>query len=332
MNTQLVSVVVPTRNRARLLERCLAALVSQTYQPLEIVLVDDCSTDDTSEVIARFQQNHKNVSFTVLRNDPQRGANPSRNRAIAASRGSLVAFEDDDCIAEPEWIENLVAGFVSERVGAVTGIVEDQEPRNIYDLAFRGTHRVYGKVHATRLAGTNMCVRRELLEGMLDEDRAEIRSDTRVSGRGDEESLYLKLKSRGYEVRIAHNAKVLHEHYYSFNTFFRQAFAGGGATARLGYKYGLPFRIELVCLVGGYAFFILSFIFPPALLLSLGCFGVFAAGALFYNEIWRKKKTLWQAIRIAPVMTAYYHVRTYGYAKQYLRLWLGVDRLVKERL
>jgi glycosyltransferase involved in cell wall biosynthesis len=332
MTQPLVSVVVPTHSRSSMLLRCLAALAAQDYAPFEVVVVDDGSTDDTRDRLARFAHDHPGLRLTVLHNAPQIGANPSRKRGIEASRGSLVAFEDDDCIADASWLSALVRGFTSERVGAVTGIVEDPAPKNIYDLAFRGTHRVHGRLHATRLVAGNMCVRRDLLEGTLDGDRAEVSADLSVSGRGDEEDLFLKLKSRGYLVVVAHDAKVLHVHYYSRRSFYRQALRGGASSAKLGYKYYLPPRIELLCLAGGYVFAAGALVSPWCLLPSAACFGLFTAGALVYNEIARKRKTVRETLVSTPVMAIYYHVRTYGYLRQYARLWLGLDTLPRVRL
>jgi len=323
MSTPVVSVVVPTFNRADLVERCLEALAEQTYRPLEVVVVDDCSTDETSRALAEFAAAHADMDLVLLRNEQQRGANPSRNRGIDASRGELIAFEDDDCIAEPDWIEQLVAGFASEKVGAVTGLVEDPTPRNVYDLAFRGTHRVYGKVHATRLVACNMCVRRGLLDGALDEDRAEVSGDNTVSGRGDEEGLVIKLRREGWEMRVARGARVLHVHYYTRSSFLRQALRGGRSAARLGLKYRLGLRPELVCLALGYLGSLVALRFAWAWLFSLACFALFAGATLVYNEIWRKGKTLAQAIRVAPVMTVYYHLRAFGYFREYARALAG---------
>ena len=84
-----------------------------------------------------------------------------------------MAFLDDDCIAAPDWLERIVAGFTSEKVAAVTGAVMDVDPANIYELTLKGNHRVHGDAHATRLVGGNMCVRRDrLTDDMFDEDRA----------------------------------------------------------------------------------------------------------------------------------------------------------------
>ena len=216
-------------------------------------MVDDCSTDDTPQFLARFAADHPTMTFRWLRNEPQAGANPSRNRGIRESRGDFIAFLDDDCIPQPDWLQHLLAAFVSDQVAAVTGRVDDPPPANIYELAFKGTHRVDGRVRAVRLIGGNMCVRRHLLlKHMLDEDRAAIDADVSVSGRGDEEGLFLMLRAAGYEQRVAEDAVVLHEHYYTRRTFFRQAYRGGRATARLGYKYHLPPRVELSPLLLAY--------------------------------------------------------------------------------
>mgnify|MGYP002364360239 CR=1 FL=1 len=329
---QLVSVVVPTRDRAPMLARCLDALAAQTHTPLEVIVVDDGSTDDTPAVIERFRRAHPHLAFTGLRNDPPRGANPSRNRGIALARGAFVAFEDDDCIADPDWVEQLVSAFVSARVGAVTGTVLDPPPRNIYDLALAGTHLVSGTGQARRVVACNMCVRRALLPGKLDEDRARVSGDMSVSGRSDEEDLYLKLKAEGFDVLIAREARTLHIHHHARGSFYRQAKESGGAAARLGYKYGLPPRLELLCLASGHLFALGALPAPVMLAPSVVCFGLFAGATLVYNEIWRKGKSWRQALRIAPVMVGYYHARTYGYLLQLARLALGIDQLERVRL
>jgi hypothetical protein len=186
---------------------------------------------------------------------------------------------------------------------------------------------VYGTSEATRLVAGNMCVRRELLAGALDEDRAAVCRDTTVSGRGDEEGLFLRLKADGYEIRIAPEARVLHVHHYTRRSFYRQGWKSGAATARLAYKYGLPLRVELICLALGHVCLAAATVWPWSLVASLSCFGLFVAGALVYNEIWRKRKTVWQAVRVAPVLTAYYHVRCAAYLSQLARLMAGIDRL-----
>ena len=131
---------------------------------------------------------------------------------------------------------------------------------------------------------------------------------------------------------MAREARVLHVHHYTRTTFFRQALRSGASAARVGYKYHLRLRPELVCLAAGYALLLGALASPWSLLASAASFGLFAAATLVYNEIWRKGKTWSQAVVIAPVMLAYYHLRAFGYFRQLARLWLGRERLQRVRL
>lgn len=334
----LVSVVIPTCNRRDLLERCLQALTQQTYTHCEIIVVDDASTDDTAQFMERFKADHSALNIKYLRNETHSGANPSRNRGIRAASGEFVAFEDNDCMAQPDWLEKLLAGFTSDRVAAVVGLVTDPDPRNIYELAFRGTHRITDTVHARRLVGGNMCLRRDvLLCFMVDEDRAtravnpDGSVDVTVSGRGDEEGLYLMLKAAGHEIHTAPAAVVLHEHHYNRRSFFRQAYRGGQSAARLVYKYYLKPRLDLLP-------FILTYLTLPLLLvdyrLALVPAFFFAAAwaAIVYNDIRRKGKSVGETIRSFPALLAYYHVRLIGYVCETVRLRLGHHQITRQRL
>ncbi|MCH7591753.1 MAG: glycosyltransferase family 2 protein [Planctomycetes bacterium] len=333
-----VSVVVPTCNRCDEIARCLDALLRQTYPNLEVIVIDDGSSDGTPALLEGYLRQFPDGGLVCLRNESSIGANPSRNRGIRASRGTLIAFEDSDCVARPDWIEKLVAAFASDRVGAVTGLVEDPPPRNIFELALRGTHRVAGSVFANRLVGGNMCVRRDLLrQDALDEDRAtpasrrDGRPDVTASGRGDEEGLFLRLRAAGHEVRVTRDAVVLHEHYYTARSFFRQAFRGGRSAARLVYKFHLRPRLDMLP-------FLLAYLSLPLVLWSrtLGCvpgfFFLAALTAMTYNDLFRKQKTVSQTLRSFPVLLVYYHVRLVAYVIETISLRIRRHDIKRVRL
>jgi glycosyltransferase involved in cell wall biosynthesis len=101
INTPLVAVIIPTYNRERMIERALASVLSQTYQNLRVVIVDDCSTDRTREVVARTADSR----VTYIRHDWNRGAQAARNTGVANSDGDLVAFLDSD----DEWMSDKLA-------------------------------------------------------------------------------------------------------------------------------------------------------------------------------------------------------------------------------
>jgi GT2 family glycosyltransferase len=93
----LVSVVIPSHNRARLLERTLRSILAQHVADLEVVVVDDGSHDDTAAVAIAADRRVR-----VVRNPEPAGVSAARNRGIAAARGDWVAFCDDDDLWSPD--------------------------------------------------------------------------------------------------------------------------------------------------------------------------------------------------------------------------------------
>src|SRR5688572_12763531 len=105
MSRPLLSVVIPTRNRVRLLERVLASLAVQRFPHdlWELIVVDDGATDETPVLVARFAESAP-MRTTLLR-QRNAGAAAARNAGAAIADGTRLLFLDDDMIAS----ENLVA-------------------------------------------------------------------------------------------------------------------------------------------------------------------------------------------------------------------------------
>jgi glycosyltransferase involved in cell wall biosynthesis len=112
-NAPLISVVLPTNNRAHLLGRAIHSVLAQTYRNLELLVVDDASTDDTAAVVTSISDRR----LRYLRHDQNRGAAAARNLGIRESRGNLVAFQDDD----DEWM----VGKLERQVAALTAASPD---------------------------------------------------------------------------------------------------------------------------------------------------------------------------------------------------------------
>ncbi|HKQ50075.1 MAG TPA: glycosyltransferase family 2 protein [Phycisphaerae bacterium] len=331
----LVSIVIPTCNRREVLARCLAALAVQSYPRFEIIVVDDGSTDDTPAMLADFAARHEHVDVRPFSNERHAGANVSRNRGIREARGDIVAFLDSDCIAEPDWLEKLIAEFADPRVAAVTGLVIDPPSHNIYELILRGIARVHGRGEAPRLVGGNMAVRRERLTSLrFDEDarwKSHRSSAAVASPVCDEESIFLSLRARGWSQRVAPQAVVLHDHHYDRVSFFRHAWAGGKAAAFMVYKYFLPPRLDLLPLLLTYVS--IPLVAFDSRLWALPCVFVLATvAALLYNEIARKAKSPGEALMGFPLLLVYYHVRLAGYLFEACRLRLGIRKAERVRL
>ncbi|WP_159996052.1 glycosyltransferase [Roseomonas sp. 18066] len=112
----LVTVIVPNFNHARFLPQRLDSILAQGYRNLELLVLDDASTDDSAAVIERYRQAHPD-KIRVLAN-AQNSGNVFRQwkRGIAEARGALIWICESDDFAEPDFLENLVPVFLDESV------------------------------------------------------------------------------------------------------------------------------------------------------------------------------------------------------------------------
>jgi len=104
-----VSVIIPTYNRAHLVGRAIQSVLNQTYQDFELIIVDDGSTDNTEEVIRKFQEHDKKIKY--IKHDKNKGSSAARNTGIKASRGEYIAFQDSDDEWFPEKLKKQMEFF-----------------------------------------------------------------------------------------------------------------------------------------------------------------------------------------------------------------------------
>jgi GT2 family glycosyltransferase len=102
----LVTVVVPNYNGNDYLQECLESVRAQTYEPLEMIVVDDASTDGSAD---RLGTSYPEMQLICLRRNS--GFARAANQGIAASRGEIVALLNNDAVAEPHWVAELVAAL-----------------------------------------------------------------------------------------------------------------------------------------------------------------------------------------------------------------------------
>lgn len=106
----LISVIVPSYNRAELIRRCYDSVVRQDHRPLEFLLADDASTDDTAAATAALPP-APGITVRYLRQPHNQGVSAARNLAARASKGELIAFLDSDDVWFPEHLEKLLSAM-----------------------------------------------------------------------------------------------------------------------------------------------------------------------------------------------------------------------------
>ena len=109
----LISVIVPVYNGERYLKNCIESIETQSYEPLEIIVINDGSTDGTAEVCEKLAQSYENLSFITTED---LGVSASRNHGITLAKGELLTFVDADDRIHPQMLQRLYGAM--ERTGS----------------------------------------------------------------------------------------------------------------------------------------------------------------------------------------------------------------------
>lgn len=102
---QLVSVIIPVYNAAEYIEECLDSIIAQTYDKLEIIIIDDGSTDNSVDIIRKYVQTDKRIVTAFQKNS---GVSVARNNGLKIANGYYICFIDSDDFIDKDYIEILV--------------------------------------------------------------------------------------------------------------------------------------------------------------------------------------------------------------------------------
>ena len=110
MTDGLVSIIMPSWNTATFIAESIQCVINQTYHNWELIIVDDCSTDDTDAVVQPFLSDKRII---YLHNEKNSGAALTRNKALRQAQGEWIAFLDSDDLWMPEKLDKQIA-FMKE--------------------------------------------------------------------------------------------------------------------------------------------------------------------------------------------------------------------------
>lgn len=124
MRNVLISIVVPVYNSANFIKRCVMSLTAQTYNNLEIILVDDGSTDKSLEICRQLQKEDQRIKVIYQENA---GVSIARNTGIKVAKGEYILFVDSDDTISKEFIEKINIGKEKILYKSITAIVNQEE-------------------------------------------------------------------------------------------------------------------------------------------------------------------------------------------------------------
>lgn len=227
------SIVICTRDRAVQLRDCLAAIADEIAAGRDVVVVDNGPGADTEAVVRAA-----GARYVV---EPRAGLNRARNTGVAASRGEVVVFVDDDVRPEPGWADALARRFDEPSVAVVCGLVlpealaSEAQLRFQFDLGFGGMGYAPLRFDGEFLkgwrrappvwdigAGANMAVRRShvIAMGWFDERIG----PGAAGGCGDDSELWNRALADGYAVRYEPTSVVRHQHRPDWAGLSKQAY------------------------------------------------------------------------------------------------------------
>ena len=136
---ELVSIIMPSYNTGKFIQETLDSVFAQTYTNWEIIIVDDCSTDNTDEIVGAIQDER----IRYFKNEKNSGAAISRNRALCEARGKWIAFLDSDDLWHPTKLEKQIR-FMEENGYhfSYTNYVEVDDDGNALGSLWTGPRKI----------------------------------------------------------------------------------------------------------------------------------------------------------------------------------------------
>lgn len=216
MSTLKVTVIVPTHNAEDSLEQLLESLRGLDYpkELLEILIVDNNSTDGTVSIASRFP-------LTVLHEKERQSSYAARNRGIRHASGEVLAFTDSDCVVDPKWLRELLAEGDDPSLGCFAGRIVSFSPQTLaeqfadLDEENHNQERSLSVGYLPSANTANVAYRREVFDriGLFDQN---------LKSGGDAELTWrMKLKT-DYRISYQNDAIVLHRHRATLRSLFSQ--------------------------------------------------------------------------------------------------------------
>jgi len=185
-----VSVIICTKDRIKILEEfALKSLFKQNYPNYEIIVVDDASNENAQQKLHKYKN-----KLRIIRNNKSRGLCYVRNLGVKYAKGDLIAFTDDDCIVDKNWINELVRPFLADPAIMVVG----------GKILIKNSKKIHN--NKKQIFCGDICFRKEIFDRFLFDTNLYF---NKCSVHDETELLY-RLKNKGFKLFYNDKAVVRH--------------------------------------------------------------------------------------------------------------------------
>ena len=152
----MISVIIPVFNAENTLTVCIESVRAQTYKDIEIILVDDCSTDDSFAICKEYEK--KDFRIKAIHHEDNKGVSVARNSGLRLSTGEYIAFVDSDDTIEPKMYETMLASIqkngadicicqfkLRDTIGGITRSIVDNNYAGLYSDSYEMIHILYNE-------------------------------------------------------------------------------------------------------------------------------------------------------------------------------------------
>jgi lipopolysaccharide/colanic/teichoic acid biosynthesis glycosyltransferase/GT2 family glycosyltransferase len=221
------SVIIPARDASQTIEECLGAVFAQQQPPVEVIVVDDGSHDDTAERAKKFP--------VKLLTQPHLGPAAARNRGALLASGELLLFTDSDCAPAPDWTSRLSKVFADPSVVAAKGVyrTRQREPlARFVQLEYEEKYARLARQATIDFVDTYCAAYRRtrfLEQGGFDESFP--------SASVEDQELSFRLAAQQLKMVFAPQASVYHHHATTIHAYARRKFRIGYWKVRVGRRH-----------------------------------------------------------------------------------------------
>ncbi len=232
--TPRVSVIVCTYNAERTMAACLESLAKLNYPDYEVIVVNDGSTDGSLAIAERY-------GYCRIISQPNKGLSAARNVGAEAATGEVVAYTDSDCVADPDWLNYLIAKMEIAELVACGGPNFPPPEASLVPAAVAvspggPTHVLLSDDVAEHIAGCNMAFRRDVLLRLGGFDPI-------YRAAGDDVDICWRFQDAGYNIGFSPAAVVWHFRRNTVKAYLGQQRGYGKAEALVYSKHPIRFNL-----------------------------------------------------------------------------------------